>query len=208
MEKNIQTIQSPDTINQEFNSPLLKGLMKITPKKYLTEELPYSPTIFIIGLSVLILGAILTALNGQNSFFLFFVDYAEEYVALDTMMRFLSPIFFMINFLSLFFFIELFCRLIFNKKENPKEFLIVLPLTLIPMVLYLGFHFFFIVLALLEIMTFIVIDRIVMIFCQVWSLWLLTYLISVKKELRIENALIISLLLHYGSFTIVLFYLI
>ena len=55
---------------------------------------------------------------------------------------------------------------------------------------------------------FRILDVVLLVFFQVLALWLLTYNISVIKELKIENSLIIALLLHWGSFTIVLFILI
>ncbi|MHA1508906.1 MAG: hypothetical protein ACTSO6_09420, partial [Promethearchaeota archaeon] len=49
-----------------------------------------------------------------------------------------------------------------------------------------------------------VLDNVLMILFQVWSLWLLTYNLSINKKLKIENSLIISLLVHYGGFSVML----
>lgn len=72
------------------------------------------------------------------------------------------------------------------------------------MVIYLILHFIFEYASLITINIFNFIDKILMIIFQVWSLWLLSYSLSVKKGIKIENCLIISLLLHYSGFTIIL----
>ena len=76
------------------------------------------------------------------------------------------------------------------------------------MVIYLLIHFILLTLGLIQITFFMLFDTILLIFFQIWSLWLLTYTISVNKGLKIENGLIIALIMHYVSFTIVLFILI
>ena len=55
---------------------------------------------------------------------------------------------------------------------------------------------------------FNLLDKVLLIIFQVWSLWLLSYSLCVKKGLKIESSLIISLLLHYGGFTIILVFLV
>ena len=72
------------------------------------------------------------------------------------------------------------------------------------MILYLIIHSFFEVIGLNSVNAVNFIDKALMIIFQVWSLWILSYSLSVKKGLKIENSLIISLLLHYSGFTIIL----
>lgn len=89
------------------------------------------------------------------------------------------------------------------------DFFLSFPIVFYPMVIYLFIHFLLLSTELLMKITFFrIFDIILLIFFQVLSLWLLTYSLSVIKEIRIENSLIIALLLHWGSFTIVLFLLI
>jgi len=72
------------------------------------------------------------------------------------------------------------------------------------MIIYLITHFIFLSLGYFNYSIVGIIDNIAMILLQVWSLWLLTFNLIVNKHLKIENALIISLLLHYGGFSIIL----
>ena len=103
---------------------------------------------------------------------------------------------------------ELICRTFYKKKENTLNFFLSFPIIFYPMIIYLIVHFILLSTGLIQIGLFNLIDIILLIFFQIWSLWLLTYNLSISKGLKIERGLIIALLLHYGSFTIVLFILI
>jgi hypothetical protein len=110
----------------------------------------------------------------------------------------------MFNFFVFFYIIKAICLIFYKKKGDSVEFLSTFAIIFLPSVLYLIIHYFFLVLKIIE-FTFVgIFDNIIMILFQVWSLWLLTYSITTYKRLKIENALIISLVLHYGGFSIIL----
>ena len=208
MKKNIETISSPDLSSREFNSPILKGLMHLTPKKFIafrTEDRIYN---VIISLSILLIGAILCGFSGFYAITLFYVKSTEDIYSLPILFHVVLAVAFLLNFLIYFLLVEVLCRMFYSKKENFTNIFLSFPIILYPMVIYLLIHFILLTLGLIQITFFMLFDTILLIFFQIWSLWLLTYTISVNKGLRIENGLIIALILHYVSFTIVLFILI
>jgi len=111
---------------------------------------------------------------------------------------------FILNFFAFFVIVELISRVFYKKSENTLNLLASFALIQFPTIIYLVLHTIFNYTALISINIVNFIDQILMIGFQVWSLWLLSYSLSVKKGLKIENSLIISLLLHYGGFTLIL----
>ena len=188
-----------DISKKDYDSFLLKGLMYLTPKRIMVKT--NKPNFFVIILSIMILisGGIFCALNGLYPFFLLFGTIPEIPYA-----PFFNFLFFLFNFFVFFCIIEAIGRIFYKKKENSKEFLSTFAIIFLPSALYLIVHYFFLVLMVIEITFVGILDNIIMIIFQVWSLWLLTYGIVAYKQLRIENALIISLLLHYGGFSLIL----
>jgi len=188
-----------DISKKDYNSFLMKGLMHLTPKRIIVTN--NKPNLLVITFSfmILILGGTFCALNGLYPFFLLFETIPEIlYVPL------FNFLFFIFNFFVFFLTIEAICRIFYKKKGDSMEFLSTFAIIFLPSILYLIIHYFFLVLMINE-FTFIgIFDNIIMIIFQVWSLWLLTYSITTYKRLKIENALIISLVLHYGGFSIIL----
>jgi hypothetical protein len=84
------------------------------------------------------------------------------------------------------------------------KFLIAFPIILFPIDIYLVLHFILFSTGSLNLPAVRILDNVLVILFQVLSLWLLTYNLSVNKKLKIENSLIISLLIHYGGFSIIL----
>ena len=201
LKNNIDSIITPDFSKREFNSPILKTLMRLTPSRFIIASSSKTINKIIASLIILTIGAIFCSLNRQFSFFLFF---GESLQIFEPGMVSIYSFFFVLNTLIYFFLIEGICRLIYKKKENSLQILISFPIIFFPMILYLIIHFFFLTSGILEYSFIGIIDNIAMILLQVWSLWLLTYNLIVNKFLKIENALIISLLLHYGGFSIIL----
>lgn len=188
-----------DISKKDYNSFLLKGLMHLTPKRIIVSNNKPNPIAISISLIILIIGGILCALNGLYPFFLLFGSIPE--LSYAPAFNFL---FFIFNFIVFFVIIEAICRVFYKKKRDSIQFLSTFALIFIPSLLYLMVHYIFLVLMINE-LTFIgIIDNIIMIIFQVWSLWLLTYIITTYKQIKIENALIISLILHYGGFSIIL----
>ena len=208
MKKNIKTISASYLSSREFSSPLLKGFMYLTPKKFISFKEKDRKYNSVISLMILLIGTILCGLNGFYTLTLFYIESTEDIYTLPIIIHILFSIGFIINFLIYFLLVEVMCRLFYRNKENTVNFFLSFPIILYPMVIYLFVHFILLSTELIQITFFNLFDTILLIFLQILSLWLLTYNLSVRKGLKIENGLIIAILLHYGSFTIVLFILI
>jgi len=201
LKDNIETIIAPDFSNREFNSPILKTLFRLTPKRLITATNNQKLYKVISSIIILTIGAIICSLNRQFPLFLFFGESLEIF---EPGSQFIYGIFYIINFFVYFLLIEGSCRLFYKKKENSPIFFLSFAIILFPMIIYLITHFIFLSLGYFNYSIVGIIDNIAMILLQVWSLWLLTFNLIVNKHLKIENALIISLLLHYGGFSIIL----
>jgi hypothetical protein len=199
----IKTIGSPDVLSREFKSPLLKGLMFLTPKKLFIFEEKAKKFIILISLFVLIIGGIFCVLTSSIPFLLFFIDASILTSDLNPVTQILIFLGFFLNFGIFFLLIEGICRLFYSSRQNTLSLLISFGLIMFPMALYITIHLIWY--NLLTMAFFGIFDRVLLIFFQVWSLWLLTYNLSIKKGLKMENGLVISLLLHYMSFTVILF---
>ncbi|TET58379.1 MAG: hypothetical protein E3J52_08720 [Promethearchaeota archaeon] len=206
LKNNIETIKSPDFAHRELRSPILRKLMKITSKRFIQFEKEDKVLSIIISISILITGTILTGLNGFYSFLLFFIE--SEQSNMDLFLQILLSFTFIINMIVFFIIIEGISRLFYKKKENTFNFFISFTIIQFPMVFYLITHLIFKSLWTINVSVFNLLDKILLIVFQVWSLWLLSYSLCAMKGLKIESCLIISLLLHYGSFTIILFVLV
>lgn len=209
LKENIEIIESTEISKREFNSPFLRFLMFLTPKKFISFEEKDKVYNSIVSLSILMIGAILCGLNAFYTFFLFHIETTEDIYKLEIISHVYFSVLYILNFIISFLLVEGSCRLFYKKKERTLDFLFTLPIIFYPMVAYLFIHFILLSSELLiKIIFFSILDVFLLIFFQVLSLWLLTYSISVNKGLKIENGLIVSLFLHWGSFTIVLFLLI
>ncbi|MFX1503293.1 MAG: winged helix-turn-helix domain-containing protein [Promethearchaeota archaeon] len=206
LKNKIESIKTPNFPHQELETPILRKFMKITSKRFFYPKSDDKLVTIILSLSLLIIGSILCGLNSFYSFLLFFIDF-EQY-DINLILRVVIYLSFFLNLFVFFIIIEGITRIFYKKNENMKSFLISLPLIQFPMIFYLIAHLGFKFFNLLNISIFNLLDKILLIIFQVWSLWLLSYSLSVNKELKIETSLIFSLLLHYGSFTIILFVLV
>lgn len=201
LKNNIETIISPNFSSREFNSPILKGLMFLTPNQlinYTENKKLYS---FLVSLIILIIGAILCGLNNLFPIFLFF---GESPLNSGLNSSIFLGVFYFINFFVYALLIESICRLFYKRKENWDKLFISFGIIYFPLVLYLMIHLIFILTDYIIFPIIGIIDNIILILLQVWSLWILAYNLIVNKGLKVENALIISFLLHYGGFSIIL----
>jgi hypothetical protein len=205
LKENIEIMESSKFSKGDYNSPLLKFLFALTPIKFIAFEEKDKIYNAVISIVILIIGTILCGLNGFYSLFLFFVKTPEDIYNLPLISHIILSVIFIINFIVYFLLVELFCRLFYRKKGNTMNFFLSFPIILYPMVIYLFIHFILLSTGLIRITYINFLDTVLLIFFQILSLWLLTYSLKVSKDLKIERGLIISLLLHYGSFTIVLF---
>jgi hypothetical protein len=203
LKDNIETIKFPQ---REFRSPILKKLMVLTSKRFILFNKEDRIYTILISVAIIILGTFFSYLNDFNSFLLFFIDANTDKLLL--FYQIIVYLNFILNFFAFFIIVESISRIFYKKYENSLNFLISFALIQFPMILYLILHFIIESAGLITISIFNFIDKILMIIFQVWSLWLLSYSLSVKKGIKIENSLIISLLLHYSGFTILLLTLI
>ena len=204
LKDNIDTIITPDFSKKEFKTPILKGLMRLTPKKYINYENNARFKILLISIIITITGAILCGLNGLFPFFLFFGESLINIELIDVALKILLSLVFIGNMLLYFLINEGICRIFYKKKENSLKFLTSFSIILFPIVIYLFLRLILIFTGSFDFASVKILDNVLMILFQVWSLWLLTYNLSVNKKLKIENSLIVSLLVHYGGFSIVL----
>ncbi|MBY8986870.1 MAG: hypothetical protein KGD61_00325 [Candidatus Lokiarchaeota archaeon] len=204
LKDNVGTIITPDFSKKEFNSPILKGLMRLTPKKYINYESKSRYQILIISIIIMLTGAILCGLNGLFPFFLFFGESLINIELVDIVLKIVLALVFIGNMFFYFLINEGICRIFYKKKENSLRFLTSFAIILFPLDIYLLLRLILISTGSFGFASVKIIDNVLMISFQVWALWLLTYNLSVNKKLKIENSLIVSLLVHYGGFSIVL----
>ena len=159
----------------------------------------------MISTVIILIGTIFCGLNGFYSFFFFFIDIGQ--INFEIGFLILLSLSFIANFIIFFLVIEGISRLFYKKNEKIGDFLVSFAIILYPMIFFLFFHLIFKWFDLLNNSVINLLDKILLIIFQVWALWLLSYSLCVKKGLKIESSLIISLLLHYGCFTIILVFL-
>ena len=204
LQDSIETYVTREFSKKEFNSPILKALMLITPKRFITANNFNIMRVLVIGLGIIILGAIFSRLNAFFPLLLYFGDFYQNIEGISNIILNLLPVFFLVNYLVYYIIIEGLCRLFYKKRENAFKFFLSFSFIFFPMLLYLVLHYIFLVTNSLELGIINVIDNIILIILQVWALWIQTYNLSVYKYLKIENSLIISLLVHYGAFSLLL----
>ncbi len=201
---NKDNIITPEFSKKEFNSPILKGLMFLTPKTYINYGNKRTYSVMIFTILIALIGSIFCGLNGLFPLFLFFGESLMIFTTVDANIQFLLALFFIGNILLYFLINEGLSRIIYRKKENTLKFLASFAIIFFPLDIYLVLRFILISTGSLDFSYIRVLDNILMILFQVWSLWLLTYNLCINKKLKIENSLIISLLVHYGGFSIIL----
>ena len=197
LDSNIDSIESTKISEKEIKSPFLRGILSFTPKKMLLENPRENILTIVISISVMITGAILAGLSGLNTCILFFQDSVEFPLLLDPFSKFILSLIFVLNYLIFYSLIELFSWLFYKKSENSFKIFLNFGLVYFPILIYLIIHT---ILLIFDLSYLTILDSFLLIFFQVWSLWLVTYNLSVNKYIKIERALIISLVIHYGAF--------
>ncbi|MFX0038706.1 MAG: hypothetical protein ACFFCY_09800 [Promethearchaeota archaeon] len=206
LKNNIETIRTPDFAHRELKSPILRKLMWVTSKRFIQFEEKDKKFSIILSIVIISLGTIFCGLNGFYSFLFFFMEISQTHLELN--FQILISLSFIANFFIFFIIIEGLSRLFYKKKENAIDFFISFAIILYPMIFFLIIHFTFKFFNLLNLSVFNLLDKVLLIIFQVWSLWLLSYSLCAKKGLKIESSLIVSLLIHYGGFTIILVFLV
>ena len=178
--------------------------MLLTPKKFINYENKRKYSVMAISILIALIGSIFCGLNGLFPFFLFFGESLTIFTTTEVFVQFLLALLFIGNILLYFLINEGLSRAIYKKKENTLKFLNTFSIVFFPLDIYLVLRFILASIGFLNLSYISVFDNILMILFQVWSLWLLTYNLSINKKLKIENSLIVSLLVHYGGFSIIL----
>jgi len=199
LKDNIDSIKTPQ---KDLRASFLKKSMVLTLKRFILFKEEDRIYTILISLSIIILGTIFCNLNGLSSFLLIFLETNQNNLPL--FFQFLAKISFILNFFTFFIIVETVVRLLYKKNEKTISFLISFALIQFPMIFYLIIHTIFEFTELIFINVFNFVDNILMIIFQVWSLWLLSYSLNVKKRLKIENGFIIALLLHMLPFTLIM----
>ena len=204
LKSNIDDIITPDFSKKEFKSPILKGLLRLTPKKYINYNNDFKIKVLVVSTIITLTGAILCGLNGTFPFFLYFASILFQVEITAVVFKFLLSIAFIGNLFLYFLINEGICRIFYKKKENSFKFLLSFAIIMFPLDIYLLLHLILISTNAFTFSSIRILDNVLLILFQVWSLWLLTYNLSVNKKLKIENSLIVALLVHYGGFSIIL----
>lgn len=199
LKDNIETIKTPE---KGLKVSFLKKFLVLSLKRFIEFNKEDKIYTILISISLIVLGTLFCTFNGFSSFLLFFIKTNQENLVL--VYRVLSNLSFVINFFVFFVIVEAIVRIFYKRDKNTKEFFISFALVQFPMVIYLIIHFIFEYTSLITVNLFNFIDNILMIIFQVWSLWLLSYSLNVKKELKFENSFIIALLLDMLPFTLIL----
>lgn len=201
LDQNIDSIESTKITEKDIKSPFLRGILSFTPKKMFLGNPRENILTIVISISIMITGAIFAGLSGLSTCILFFQDSVEFPLLLDPFSQLVLGLIFVLNYFALFALAEFFSYLFYEKKENSFKIFLNFGLIYLPILIYLVIHY---ILLILNLNYLTILDNILLIFFQIWALWLLTYNLSVNKYIKIERALIISLVIHYGAF-IVLF---
>ena len=98
---------------------------------------------------------------------------------------------------------EILCRFIFGKNDNSLNFLSVYSIGLSPMLIYL--ILFDILYLINPLYADSIVSKILMVVFQVWAIWLISYIVTIYKSIKLERSLLITFLIHYIAFNVLLF---
>jgi len=199
--ESIETSKESEAKPVENQPSFFKNLVKIWPRIYfsITQKDPRIPLVLLIAL--LGIGGLLCSIFDVSTILIFFTwEKSTEPIALEIKVWYFFQ--FVLSMLAFYVIAEVLCRIILRRKDNPVPFLLSFFIILIPMIFYLVVHSFFYVLAYDVIA--VNFDRVVMVFFQIWSIWYLTYAISVLKFVPIERGFIVSFISYYAGFVILL----
>jgi hypothetical protein len=202
--ENSKSFTNLDLEKKEFNSPLLKGLLRLTPVVPIKIDSDKRIYYFLIGLLLISAVTVFSTLTGSFTLFFFFIPSIENLSELNLFTLILLAAEFISNFLIIFLIIELLIRVFFNKESDIWSFWFSYTISYLPMIVYLLIHFSLLSFNLLELLLFDLLDTLLLVFFQILSLWFLTYYIYQIKGIKIESSLIITLILHICAFSIIL----
>ncbi|TXT59281.1 MAG: conserved membrane protein of unknown function [Promethearchaeota archaeon] len=203
--ENTKSFSNLDVNQREFQSPFLKLLLWLTPNLPLEIEKKKKIIFILLGIGLVFAGMILSSLTGSFTLLFFFIPSIEEFEGYNLFIGTILGIEFIINILLFFLLIEGATRIIYRTKTNLLSFWFFYIICYLPMIVYLLFHYLFLIGNLLDFVLFDFLDTLLLIFFQILSIWFLTYNISRVKDIKIESSLILTLILHISTFSIILF---
>lgn len=201
LKNNIKDLEFPENAKENKKIPLLYNILKFLTEiiqSYNKRHIIYLGAINVI---ILINGIIFCELNAFYSILLFFRQIEG--------MNFpsLYGLSFVINYLVFLFLTEALSRLFYKKKKNFFVLMLSFPIVLLPMEFYLVIHYIISSLNIIDSTIFYFIDNIVLVFFQAISILFLSYILGEIKELRLENGIIVSFLIHLMGFTILILFI-
>ncbi|MBD3193912.1 MAG: hypothetical protein GF317_02580 [Candidatus Lokiarchaeota archaeon] len=199
LQNNIKIIETPELDGKELRMPLFAEISDFLLKNTIKFEKRSKIYSFIIVFGFLIGGFIFCELNRSYSILLFFRRFENFEV----------PIFygvsFLLNFIVFYFLIEAMSRIIYGNYTNSKIFLRSFPIVFFPILLYLVIDWLFLISGIIDNTFGYLINKMLMIFLQACSIWVLSYTLNRIKEIKMESGLIIGLLIYLSGFIIILF---
>lgn len=198
--KNYDSMESTKVKERKTVSNFVNWLVTLAPKRVI--ELINKKVYFgwIISGAIILLFYTLIAIGGINPSYIFFLPYSEP---LTIGIRFWLGAKFVLFLAIVIGFSELLCRFLYKKNENTVRFVATFSVGLYPMIIYLVLHT---IIALIS-PEFVegITMKIIMVVFQIWTILLISYIQIVTKFIKIERSLLITFLIHYIAFNILLF---
>jgi hypothetical protein len=184
-------------------STVAQKLVYIVPKTLMDKVLEKPLLGWIISSILLVSFSLLIFLARVDSTFIFFLPLPEPEPSTDILLRIGSCVKFVISIAVTSLICEGLSRFLFKENRNTINFFAVYTIGLLPMLIYLVL--FNIIYAISPLFATGVMNNIIMIIFQIWTIWLLSYILITFKNLKLERSLIIVFLLYYGASNLVLF---
>ncbi|MHA1727430.1 MAG: hypothetical protein ACTSWY_01705 [Promethearchaeota archaeon] len=201
--QNYDSFESTNITEQRIISERLKRFISFIPIA-LFEKIKLNPLIgWIISGIIWIFSFLLIVMGAINSSFIFFLPFNGELTDLMIFYRLLLGVKYLGAVALSAIISELLCRFLFRKNDNTQKFFAVYSVGLFPMLIYLLIFDLFVFFA--PSLVDSVINKILMIFFQGWSIWWISYIIISFKYIKLERSLLITFLIHYVAFNLLLF---
>ncbi|MBN2157371.1 MAG: helix-turn-helix transcriptional regulator [Candidatus Lokiarchaeota archaeon] len=199
--KNYDSMESVKVEEQKTVSNFLNKIFNLAPKRaieLINNKIHYG---WIISSAIVVIFYTLIVIGGINSSYIFFLAYHDDDLTIG--IRLWLGAKFLISLVLVIGFSELLCRFLYKKTENTVRFVATFSLGLFPMIIYLVIH---------TILAFVnpiflegIVIKIIMVVFQIWTILLISYIQIVTKFIKIERSLLITFLIHYIAFNILLF---
>jgi hypothetical protein len=200
---NYESIEATNFEDQKLISNRFKSLLNLIPLKVM-ERIKEKPLIgWLITTLILILSFSLIMTGKIDSYFVFFLPYGMEFTEVTMVARFILGLKFIGSVVVTALVTEFLCRFLFGKNDNTMKFLSIYTLGLSPTIIYLIIYNIFEI--FIPLLVDSIINKVIMIFFQIWAIWLISYIITVFKQIKIERSLLITFLIHYAAFSLLIF---